>query len=250
MKCAKSINIYHVLVTIISLGIIFYIGSINPIEAVKKNGTELEDYNNSKELVGDIKNGNFSDDQISLNDIKNSGAYKNADKDMHDCIKLAAKIGHNLKDREIVHCYEDANYFKQKYSIGDKKTNNTNIKGADSINYATVADTNATSTDTNGTSTDTNGTSTDTNGTSTDITATSTDITATSADTNVTTSKYDTNATSADTNMTGSSSDTNATSADTNMTGSSSDTNATSADTNASKISITDIFNRPYFRIS
>jgi hypothetical protein len=243
MKCAKSINIYHVLVTIISLGIIFYIGSINPIEAVKKNGTELEDYNNSKELVGDIKNGNFSDDQISLNDIKNSGAYKNADKDMHDCIKLAAKIGHNLKDREIVHCYEDANYFKQKYSIGDKKTNNTNIKGADSINYATVADTNATSTDTNGTSTDTNGTSTDTNGTSTDITATS-------ADTNVTTSKYDTNATSADTNMTGSSSDTNATSADTNMTGSSSDTNATSADTNASKISITDIFNRPYFRIS
>jgi len=273
MKCAKSINIYHVLVTIISLGIIFYIGSINPIEAVKKNGTELEDYNNSKELVGDIKNGNFSDDQISLNDIKNSGAYKNADKDMHDCIKLAAKIGHNLKDREIVHCYEDANYFKQKYSIGDKKTNNTNIKGADSINYATVADTNATSTDTNGTSTDTNGTSTDTNGTSTDTNGTSTDtngtstdITATSADTNVTTSKYDTNATSADTNMTGSSSDTNATSADTNMTGSSSDTNATSADTNmtgsssdtnatsadtnASKISITDIFNRPYFRIS
>jgi len=50
--------------------------------------------------------------------------------------------------------------------------------------------------------------------------------------------------------MTGSISDTNATSADTNMTGSSSDTNATSADTNASKISITDIFNRPYFRIS
>ena len=234
MKCAKSINIYHVLVTIISLGIIFYIGSINPIEAVKKNGTELEDYNNSKELVGDIKNGNFSDDQISLNDIKNSGAYKNADKDMHDCIKLAAKIGHNLKDREIVHCYEDANYFKQKYSIGDKKTNNTNIKGADSINYATVADTNGTSADTNGTSADTNGTSTDTNGTSTDTNGTSTDITATSADTNVTTSKYDTNATSADTNM----------------TGSSSDTNATSADTNASKISITDIFNRPYFRIS
>ena len=176
MKCVKSINLYLVLVTIISLGIIFFIGSIIPIEAVKKNGTDLEDYNNSKELVGDIRNGNFSDNQISLDDFKNSGAYKNADKDMHDCIKLAAKIGHNLKDREIVHCFEDANYFKQKYSIGDKKTNNTNIKGADSINNATSADTNSTS-------------------------------------------------------------------ADTNMTG-------PSSDTNASKISINDIFNRPYFKIS
>src|SRR4249920_1426445 len=186
MKCVKSINISLFLVTIISLGIIFFIGSIIPIEAVKKNGTLLEDYNNSKELVGDIKNGNFSDDQISLNDFKNSGAYKNADKDMHDCIKLAAKIGHNLEDREIVHCSEDANYFKQKYSIGNKKTNNTNIKGADSINNATSADTNATSADTNATSADTNATSADTN-------ATSADTNATSADTNVTTSKYDTN---------------------------------------------------------
>ena len=252
MKCVKSINLYLVLVTIISLGIIFFIGSIIPIEAVKKNGTDLEDYNNSKELVGDIRNGNFSDNQISLDDFKNSGAYKNADKDMHDCIKLAAKIGHNLKDREIVHCFEDANYFKQKYSIGDKKTNNTNIKGADSINNATSADTNSTSADTNSTSADTNSTSADTNSTSADtnMTGSSSDTTATSADTNVTGSKYDTNSTSADTNstsadtnMTGPSSDTNSTSADTNMTG-------PSSDTNASKISINDIFNRPYFKIS
>jgi hypothetical protein len=199
MKCVKSINIYHVLVTIISLGTFFFIGSIIQVEAVKKNGTLLEDYNNLKELVGDIRNGNFSDDQISLNDFKNSDAYQHADENMHDCIKLAAKIGHNLGDREIVHCFEDANYFKQKYSIGNNKTNKTNIKGADSINNATSADTNATS---------------------------------------------------ADTNVTGSSSDTNATSADTNVTGSSSDTNATSDDTNASRISITDIFNRPYFKIS
>src|SRR5207344_3212435 len=202
MKCVKSINIYHVLVTIISLGIFLFIGSIIPIDAVKKNGTLLEDYNNSKELVGDIKNGNFSDDQISLNDFKNSEAYKNADKNMHDCIKLAAKIGHNLKDREIVHCFEDANYFKQKYSIDKNKTNNTNIKGADSVNNATIADTNATIADTNATSADTNATSADTN--------------ATSADTNVTGSSSDTNTTSADTNTT--SADTNTTSADTNTT--------------------------------
>jgi hypothetical protein len=231
MKCVKSINIYHVLVTIISLGTFFFIGSIIQVEAVKKNGTLLEDYNNLKELVGDIRNGNFSDDQISLNDFKNSDAYQHADENMHDCIKLAAKIGHNLGDREIVHCFEDANYFKQKYSIGNNKTNKTNIKGADSINNATSADTNATSADTN-------------------VTGSSSDTNATSADTNVTASSSDTNATSADTNVTASKYDTNATSADTNVTASSSDTNATSADTNASRISITDIFNRPYFKIS
>jgi hypothetical protein len=245
MKCVKSINIYHVLVTIISLGTFFFIGSIIQVEAVKKNGTLLEDYNNLKELVGDIRNGNFSDDQISLNDFKNSDAYQHADENMHDCIKLAAKIGHNLGDREIVHCFEDANYFKQKYSIGNNKTNKTNIKGADSINNATSADTNATSADTNVTSADTNVTSADTN-----VTGSSSDTNVASADTNVTGSSSDTNVTSADTNVTTSKYDTNATSADTNVTTSSSDTNATSADTNASRISITDIFNRPYFKIS
>jgi len=28
---------------------------------------------------------------------------------------LAAKIGHNLRDDEIVHCFDDANYFKDKH---------------------------------------------------------------------------------------------------------------------------------------
>jgi hypothetical protein len=82
MKCVKSINISHFLVTIISLGIFFFIGSIIPIEALKKEGTLLEDYNNLKELVGDIKNGNFNDDQISLNDFKNSVAYQDADENI------------------------------------------------------------------------------------------------------------------------------------------------------------------------
>src|SRR5678816_3804420 len=66
-------------------------------------------------LVGDIKNGNFNDDQISLNDFKNSVAYQDADENIQDCINLAAKIGHNLGDNEIVHCFENTNYFKDKY---------------------------------------------------------------------------------------------------------------------------------------
>src|SRR6266508_16994 len=115
MKCVRSINISHFLVTIISLGTFFFIGSIIQIEAVKKDGTLLGDYNDLKKLVGDIKNGNFNDDQISLNDFKNSVAYQDADENMQVCINLAAKIGHNLGDNEIVHCFENTNYFKDKY---------------------------------------------------------------------------------------------------------------------------------------
>ena len=115
MKCIGSINISHFLVTIISLGTFFFIGSIIQIEAVKKDGTLLGDYNDLKKLVGDIKNGNFNDNQISLNDFKNSVAYQDADENMQVCINLAAKIGHNLGDNEIVHCFDNTNYFKDKY---------------------------------------------------------------------------------------------------------------------------------------
>jgi hypothetical protein len=75
----------------------------------------LKDYDNIKKLVDDIKNGNLIDDKISLNDFKGSGAYQAANKNIQNCINLAAKIGHNLRDDEIVHCFDDANYFKDKY---------------------------------------------------------------------------------------------------------------------------------------
>src|SRR5206468_1008244 len=82
----------------------------------KAKPSAAEDYNDLKKLVGDIKNGKFNDDQISLNDFKNSVAYQDADENMQDCINLAAKIGHNLGDNEIVHCFDNTNYFKDKYS--------------------------------------------------------------------------------------------------------------------------------------
>ena len=115
MNSVGSINLSHFIVTIISLGTFFFIGSFIPIEALKKEGTLLKDYDNLKKLVDDIKNGNLIDDKISLNDFKGSGAYQAADKNIQNCINLAAKIGHNLRDDEIVHCFDDANYFKDKY---------------------------------------------------------------------------------------------------------------------------------------
>jgi hypothetical protein len=108
MNSVGSINLSHIIVTIISLGTFFFIGSFIPIEALK-------DYDNLTKLVNDIRNGNIIDDKISLNDFKGSGAYQDADKNIQDCINLAAKIGHNLRDVEIVHCFDDANYYKDKY---------------------------------------------------------------------------------------------------------------------------------------
>jgi hypothetical protein len=108
MNSVGSINLSHFIVTIISLGSFFFIGSFIPIEALK-------DYDNLTKLVNDIRNGNIIDDKISLNDFKGSGAYQDADKNIQDCINLAAKIGHNLRDVEIVHCFDDANYYKDKY---------------------------------------------------------------------------------------------------------------------------------------
>src|SRR5437867_2584912 len=206
MKKKQKISTLLIIVTIVTIGTFLFIGSISSIEAVKRDRTLLEDYKNLTELVGDIKNGDFNDDQISLNDFKNSVAYQHADENMQDCIKLAAKIGHNLGDNEIVHCFKNEDYFKQKYN----STSNTNIKSANSIKNATNSDTNMT------------GSSADTN-----MTGSSVGANATSSDTNMTGSSADTNMTgsSADTNMTGSSAGANATSSDTNMTGSSADTN-------------------------
>ena len=108
MNSVGSIKLSHFVVTIISLGTFFFISTFIPIEAL------LKDYDNLKKLVDDIKN-RVIDDKIPLNDLKGSGAYQNAGKNMQDCINLAAKIGHNLRGVEIVHCFDDTNYFKNKY---------------------------------------------------------------------------------------------------------------------------------------
>ncbi|TLX87629.1 MAG: nucleoporin [Thaumarchaeota archaeon] len=200
MKKKQKISTLLIIVTIVTIGTFFFIGSISSIEAVKRDRTLLADYKNLTELVGDIKNGDFNDDQISLNDFKNSVAYQHADENMQDCIKLAAKIGHNLGDNEIVHCFKNEDYFKQKYSRGNNSASNTNIKSANSIKNATSSDTN--------------------------MTGSSAGANATSSDTNMTGSSAGANATSTDT---GSSAGANATSSDTNMTGSSAGANATSS---------------------
>lgn len=81
------------------------------------------DYESMKELVKDIKNGDKDDDKMNYDKFKDSSVYKNAKEDLRRCIDLADKVGEKLGDYEIVRCFENTNYFKEKYVDG----NNENV---------------------------------------------------------------------------------------------------------------------------
>ncbi|HEX5673156.1 MAG TPA: hypothetical protein VFX75_03030 [Nitrososphaeraceae archaeon] len=94
------------------------------------NNGNPEDYDSLSELVDDIKNKVVDTDEISLSDFQNSGAYQGADEQTQDCIDLAAKIGSNLIDYEIVRCSEDPNHFKNQIANND----NNNAESSDDNN--------------------------------------------------------------------------------------------------------------------
>ncbi|MDP9306426.1 MAG: hypothetical protein M3O68_08805 [Thermoproteota archaeon] len=88
------------------------------------------DYESMKELVKDIRNGDKDDDKMNYDKFKDSSVYKNAKEDLRKCIDLADKVGEKLGDYEIVRCFENTNYFKEKYvndnneNVGQKEQQN------------------------------------------------------------------------------------------------------------------------------
>src|SRR6186713_1799646 len=74
------------------------------------------DFNNMKDLVAAIRNVGKNAATINWEKFQDSGIYQNEDKDSKECLQLAHKIGNNLGDYEIVHCFRDENYFKNKYT--------------------------------------------------------------------------------------------------------------------------------------
>ena len=80
------------------------------------------DYESMKELVKDIRNGDKDDDKMNYDKFKDSSVYKNANEDLRKCIDLADKVGEKLGDYEIVRCFENTNYFKEKY-VDDNNEN-------------------------------------------------------------------------------------------------------------------------------
>jgi hypothetical protein len=91
-----------------------------PIQGLHKETALLKKSDKLEDIVNGIKNDkvNFkkyrNDDGISPTVMKDSQIYKEADKNVQDCIDFAGKIRNNLGDREIVHCFDDSNYYKNK----------------------------------------------------------------------------------------------------------------------------------------
>jgi polyhydroxyalkanoate synthesis regulator phasin len=115
MNSVGSINLSYFIVTIISLGTFFFIGNIIPIEAVKKEGTLLKDYDDLQEFADSVKDGD-EEIAIPLEWMISADIYDHTDESLQDCIDLAAKVGDNLADKEVVQCIEDVNFFKNKHS--------------------------------------------------------------------------------------------------------------------------------------
>ena len=99
------------------------------------------DFDNMKDLVAAIKSGEKNDDNINWEKFQDSGIYQNEDKDSKECLQLAHKIGNNLGDYEIVHCFRDANYFKNKYT--EPETPEPQPETNASLNVPEVPETNA-----------------------------------------------------------------------------------------------------------
>ena len=93
-----------------------------------------EDYEKMGEMVKDIRNGDKDDDKVDFNKFRDSVVYKNATEDVRNCIDLANKVGQKLGDYEIVRCFENTNYFEEKYIDDEEGQNTEEVNGQDSDN--------------------------------------------------------------------------------------------------------------------
>jgi hypothetical protein len=108
------------LIRICSLFVIITAVVISPIVSTNFYAYAVQaiwrDYEDMKELVKDIRNGNKDDDNMDWDKFRDSSVYKNENEDIRDCIDLANKIGGKLGDYEIVRCFDNANYYNEKYT--------------------------------------------------------------------------------------------------------------------------------------
>jgi hypothetical protein len=84
-------------------------------------------YENMQAFVDDIKNRDKNDNNMDWDKFRDSAIFKDADEDVRDCITLANKVGQKLGDYEVVRCFENANYLKDKYSGGEESKTQGNV---------------------------------------------------------------------------------------------------------------------------
>ena len=94
------------------------------------------DFEYMKELVKDIRNGNKDDDNMDWDKFRDSNVYKNENEDIRDCVDLANKIGGKLGDYEIVRCFDNANYYNEKYTHEKGIKNEQNVSKQKEVNQS------------------------------------------------------------------------------------------------------------------
>jgi hypothetical protein len=126
------------LIRICSLFVIITAVVISPIVSTNFYAYAVQaiwrDYEDMKELVKDIRNGNKDDDNMDWDKFRDSNVYKNENEDIRDCIDLANKVGGKLGDYEIVRCFDNANYYKAKYTGEKGIENEQNVSKLQEVN--------------------------------------------------------------------------------------------------------------------
>ncbi|MDW3620867.1 MAG: hypothetical protein QOK51_01930 [Nitrososphaeraceae archaeon] len=137
MNNSPSLKISLILGTIIMIGtiVLFNNNSIYAKQAIWR------DFDNMKDLVAAIRSGEKNDNNINWEKFQDSDIFQNEDTDSKECLQLAHKIGNNLGDYEIVHCFRDENYFKIKYT--ESETLEPQPETNASLNVPEVPETNA-----------------------------------------------------------------------------------------------------------
>ena len=171
MKNSRAITKVSLLLgTIICLGAFFLVDNNIPVQALHKEEQILDDYDDLAEFANAVKNGDEEDlEEIPIQSMEAADIYDDADDSLKDCIDLAAKVGDSLSDREVIHCVDDVNYFKTKYSSNSTVPSNGT--------FATSTTPTDTDTDTGTDATSTSEASTSDDATSTSEASTSDDVT-------------------------------------------------------------------------
>jgi polyhydroxyalkanoate synthesis regulator phasin len=97
----------------------------------------LDKFDSLKEFADAVKNGDAKIDKIPLLSMKASKIYDDADKQTQDCINLAAKIGKTLVSKEVVHCVDDVNFYKNQISNSSVPTTATSTTTSTSADNGT-----------------------------------------------------------------------------------------------------------------
>src|SRR4030095_1260188 len=145
------VNISLLLGTIIAVSAFCLVFNNIPVQALHKEQQLLESFDDLADFANAVKNGDEELEEIPIQSMKDADIYDDADDNLKDCIDLAAEIGDSLTDKEVVHCVDDVNYFKNKYSNSTVPTNTTSATtgvadtGSDITSTSNTADTTSTS---------------------------------------------------------------------------------------------------------